>query len=140
VVVVGSSLLVESAVALAQRLGIPTIVIGLSIVAVGTSLPELITAVTSSRRNVSDLAVGNVLGANVANLSLVVGTAAAVHEVEMSRQTQLFNFPVLAIMMLLLLTMILLQRGITRRDGFVLLTFYGVYLAALVGLTIGMRP
>ena len=70
IVVLGSRLLVDAPVSLASGLGIPSILIGLTVVAVGMPLPELVTAVMSSRRMWSDLAVGNVLGANIANLSL----------------------------------------------------------------------
>ena len=78
IVVAGSKLLVDGAVGFAARLRVPSIIIGLTVVAVGTSLPELVTAVTSSRKSVSDLAVGNVLGANIANLTLIVGASAMI--------------------------------------------------------------
>ncbi len=97
VVVGGSRLLVEGAVGSAERLGIPAIVIGLTVVAVGTSLPELVTAITSSRKAVADLAVGNVLGANIANLSVIVGAAAVLHDVTLQPIEQRFNFPVRAL-------------------------------------------
>lgn len=136
VVVCGSGMLVEAAVNIATSLGVPTIVIGLSIVAVGTSLPELVTAISSSRQNVSDLAVGNVLGANVANLTLIVGSAASIQEMSMSRVTQLFNFPALLLLMALVAFLILRCRGITRRQGVWLLGFYVLYVAGLVILTV----
>jgi cation:H+ antiporter len=135
-VVVGSKLLVDSAVGIARALGIPSLIIGLTIVAVGTSLPELITAITSSRRNVSDLAVGNLLGANIANLTLIVGSAASMHEVSMSRAAQLLNFPSLLGVMLLALWMFSTESRVSRREGTVLLTFYAAYLLALVSLTL----
>lgn len=131
-VVFGSRLLVDSAVAIAESIGIPSIVIGLTVVAVGTSLPELVTAITSSRQNVSDLAVGNILGANIANLTLIVGTAGALSEMTMARATQLFNFPALLIAMLLLLYAILSEKRVTRKEGVGLLTFYGLYIAGVV--------
>jgi len=136
VVVGGSKLLVDGAVDVAARLGIPPIFIGLTVVAVGTSVPELITAITSSRKAVSDLAVGNVLGANIANLTFIVGAAAVLHDVTMDRLTQVFNFPALLLIMALLLWMLLTDRRVTRREGVVLLVTYGVYIAALVGLTL----
>jgi len=139
IVVFGSRLLVDAAVNIAGTLGIPSMVIGLTVVAVGTSLPELITAVTSSRRNVSDIAVGNIVGANIANLSLVVGTAAALHEVDMDRATQLLNFPALLVSMVLLLYVLLTENRVTRRQGVLLLVFYAVYLAAVVGLAVFRR-
>ncbi len=139
VVVFGSRLLVNSAVNIAGALGIPSIVIGLTVVAIGTSLPEFVTAITSSRKDVSDLAVGNILGANIANLSLVVGTAAAMNEVRLDRATQLFNFPALLVSLVLLLYVILTENRVTRRQGAGLLLFYALYLAALVGITIWKR-
>jgi cation:H+ antiporter len=131
VVVCGSGMLVEAAVNIATSLGVPTIVIGLSIVAVGTSLPELVTAISSSRQNVSDLAVGN-----VANLTLIVGSAASIQEMSMSRVTQLFNFPALLLLMALVAFFILRCRGITRSQGVWLLGFYVLYVAGLVILTV----
>jgi len=139
IVVAGSRLLVSAAVKLAGTLGIPSIIIGLTMVAVGTSLPELITAVTSSRKNVSDLAIGNVLGANIANLSFVVGTAAALSNVHLSRPTQLFNFLVLLLMFGLLLCMLLTGRRVTRKEGVTLLVCYSLYLGGLALLTAALK-
>jgi cation:H+ antiporter len=136
IVVAGSRLLVEGAVTIAARLEIPSIVVGLTVVAVGTSLPELVTAVTSSRKSVSDLAIGNVLGANIANLTLIVGMAAVIQTVTLDRFTQLFNFPALLLVMVTLVVMLWTERRVTRREGVVLLVMYGVYLAALTGCTL----
>ncbi|HWP56801.1 MAG TPA: calcium/sodium antiporter [Candidatus Acidoferrales bacterium] len=135
-VVWGSRWLVDSAVAVATALGVSPIIIGLTIIAVGTSLPELVTAVSSARQNVSDLAVGNVLGANIANLSLIVGTAAAIDEIRMSRTTQLFNFPALLILMGGVAFLVLRKKAISRRAGGGLLCFYFLYIAGLIALSI----
>ncbi len=140
IVVAGSRLLVEGAVGVASGLGVPSIVIGLTVVAVGTSLPELVTAVTSSRKSVSDLAVGNVLGANIANLTLIVGTAAVIQSVGMDRLTQLFNFPAMLAIMTLFLCLLWTGRRVSRREGATLLAVYGAYIAALVGLTLWAGP
>lgn len=136
VVVAGSRLLVEGAVGCATRIGVPPIVVGLTIVAVGTSLPELVTAITSSRKAVADLAVGNVLGANIANLSLVLGMAAVIHDVTLESLTQRFNFP--ALLALFALTCWMLRSGhrLTRGEGGTLLGVYAVYLLAVVVLAI----
>jgi cation:H+ antiporter len=136
IVVAGSKLLVDGAVGLAAGLGVPPIIIGLTVVAVGTSLPELVTAVTSSRKSVSDLAVGNVLGANIANLTLIVGAAAGIQAVGLDRTTQLFNFPALLAVMILLVVMLWTGRRVTRREGVVLLTVYGLYLVAVTALAL----
>lgn len=135
IVVCGSHLLVEGASGLALGLGIPSVIIGLTLVAVGTSLPELITAITSSRRSVSDLAVGNVLGANIANLTFIVGAAAVIRTVTLDRLTQVFNFPAMLGIMLLLLWTLLTDRRVSRREGAILLVTYGAYIAVVAVLT-----
>jgi cation:H+ antiporter len=139
VVVAGSWLLVGAAVDLARALGIPSIIVGLTVVAVGTSVPELVTAVTSSRKNVSDLAVGNVLGANIANLTFIVGVAAMLSELRMSRATQLVNFPAMLVVFGLLLWMLLNDRQLSRKEGVALLFTYSVYLCALVLLAARLK-
>lgn len=135
VVLLGSRWLVDGASGIAARLGIPSIVIGLTVVALGTSLPELVTAVTSSRKSVSDLALGNVLGANIANLSLIIGVAALLQDVSMDRSTQLLNFPALLVIMGMTVLFVRSGHRITRREGGFLIGAYGVYLAVVVVLT-----
>ena len=132
-VILGSWLLVESAENLAKKMGVPSIVIGLTIVAVGTSLPELVTAVKSARQNVADLGVGNILGANVANLTLVIGGAASFKDLSMDRMTQVLNFPALIIGMLIVLWMLFSRQRISRREGWMLIVYYFVYLALVMG-------
>lgn len=133
-VVFGSDLLVRGAVGLAGALGISPLVIGLSVVAIGTSLPELVTAVTSARQAVSDLSVGNVIGANLANLTLVVGTAACLQHVRLERSMQVFNFPVALAFMAALAAFCLWRRRIGRAAGAFLIASYAAYLAVLVVL------
>jgi cation:H+ antiporter len=113
-------------------LGIPPLIIGLTVVALGTSLPELITAIGSARRQVSDLSVGNILGANIANLSLVIGVAAALTPVSMTRLTQLFDFPAMLALMGLLAWTLWTQHRLTRREGIILLISYVAYIAVVV--------
>lgn len=136
VLIVGSRLLVEGAVGVAASLGVPSIIIGLTLVAVGTSLPELVTAITSSRKAAGDLAVGNVLGASIANLTLVVGAAALVHEVSMDRLIQLFNFPAMLALTVILIGMILTYRRVSPREGTVLLTLYALYILAVGAIAV----
>ena len=132
-VTVGSRLLVDSATSLAEAMGVPSIIIGLTVVAIGTSLPELVTAISSARQNVSDLAVGNILGANVANLTLIVGGAASFNVVTMDRVTQLLNFPALLLGMCIVLWMLCSARRISRREGGILIGYYTVYVALVLG-------
>jgi cation:H+ antiporter len=135
-VLVGSRVLVDSAIVIARGLGVPAIVIGLTVVAVGTSLPEYVTAVASARRGVSDLSVGNILGANVLNLGLIVGISAVIHEVTMSRVTQLYNFPVMLLVMILLGVYLLRVKRLGPGAGALLLGLYGAYVLGLVLLAV----
>jgi len=139
IVVLGSRWLVDAAVSLAGGLGIPPIIIGLTVIAVGTSLPELVTAVMSARDNASDLAVGNVLGANIANLTFIVGAAAMMSEVTMKRVTQMVNFPAMLVMFGLLLWMLLNDRKVSRKEGVALLVTYSFYLCGLVFLAAALK-
>jgi cation:H+ antiporter len=135
-VVFASRMLVDAAVNIATALGIPPLVIGLTVVALGTSLPELITAIGSAKRQVSDLSVGNILGANIANLSLVIGVAAALTPVTMTRLTQLFDFPAMLALMGLLVWTLWTQHRLTRREGVILLVSYAAYIATVVILAV----
>lgn len=134
VVVIGSRLLVDGAVTLSARMGIPPIIIGFTVVAIGTSLPELVTAVSSTRRSVSDLAVGNVLGANIANLTLIIGTAALINAVSLDRITQLFNFPVLLLFTGVVWWRLQTHQKLTRREGIALLSLYALFLVIQVAV------
>jgi cation:H+ antiporter len=138
-VVVGSRLLVDGAVAVAVAMGIPSLVIGLTVIAIGTSLPELVTAISSVRQRVSDLSVGNILGANIANLTLIVGTAASLSEVRVSRENLILNLGALLGLMVLLVWFIRSDRRITRREGLAMVVYYGVYVAVLVVMTMVRR-
>ena len=131
-VTIGSRFLVDSASSLAAAMGVPSIIIGLTVVAVGTSLPELVTAVSSARQNVSDLAVGNILGANVANLTLIVGSAASFNVVTMDRVTQLLNFPALLLGMCIVLWMLCSARRISRLEGGILIGYYAAYVVLVL--------
>lgn len=138
-VILGCKLVVDGAVGLAMGLGVPPIVIGLTVVALGTSMPELVTAITSSRRNVSDLAVGNLLGANIANLTLVIGSAAVLHELTMDRMVQLLNFPGLLVVIVLGFVFLVSGQRLTRREGVMLLGYYAVYIGVLIAVTVTLR-
>lgn len=123
----GAQLLVSNAAALAGRLGVPQTVIGFTLVAIGTSLPELVTAVQAQRRRESDLLVGNLLGSNLFNSlfgGAVVGLAGG-------SGRHVIGLPVLVIMVLVaVLAWALLLRGlrVTRPEGIVLLATYAITL------------
>ena len=118
-VVLGSVLLVQNAVHLARAMGVPELVIGLTLVAVGTSLPELITAVSASLQGHGDMAVGNVMGANVLNIAWVLGGASLITPLGIERQSFVLDFPFMLLLMLMFLLLALWKRGMGRRAGLV---------------------
>lgn len=90
----GADYLVDGASSIAKRFHIPEIVIGLTIVAIGTSMPELVVSVTSALEGHSDIAVGNVVGSNLANMFLILGFCSIIKPLEFKKQTRLIENPI----------------------------------------------
>ena len=127
-VLYGADRLTEGASALARRMNIPEIIIGLTIVAAGTSAPELFVSMVSALKGTPDLAVGNVVGSNTMNAMLIVGCAAIVAPMTISRSTVKKDIPfsVGASVLLLLLAM---NSFLGRWEGIVLLVGFAVFMA-----------
>ena len=136
VLLIGASrLLVWGAVTIAQALGISDLVIGLTIVAVGTSLPELASSLIAIRKNEHDLALGNVLGSNLFNTLAVVGIAAGIHPLDVAPEVLTRDWSIMMGLTLLLLVMCLGRKGqgrINRLEGGVLLTCFVAYTGWLL--------
>lgn len=130
-VVFGSILLVENAVHLARAMGISELVIALTLVAIGTSLPELITAISASLSGHGDMAVGNVLGANVLNISWVLGGASLITPLGIEHQSFALDFPFMLLLMLMFMLLAFWKRGMGRRAGLMFLAGYTFYLALM---------
>jgi cation:H+ antiporter len=125
-----SSFLVDGAVFIARSLHVTEAVIGLTIIALGTSLPELAAALTSALRQEDDLAIGNVIGSNMFNILGVLGIAAAVHPVEVELLMLQQDFPVMFAFTVMLFFMAYGITGpgrISRRSGLLLLALYAFY-------------
>ncbi len=118
--VYGGDRTVEAAARIAQALEVPDVVIGLLLVAVGTSLPELATSIVAVHRGETDIAVGNVVGSNVFNLLLVLGTTAVIRDVPVPQGGLVDVFAVLVLSFLLLPLCMTYDRRLVRREGFVL--------------------
>lgn len=128
--VASSRMLVWGAVEIAQSLGVSDLVIGLTIVGVGTSLPELASSVAAVRKGEDDIALGNVLGSNVFNTLAVVGIAGAIHPMDVAEEVLRRDVFTMGALTLLLLVFGIGFRGpgrITRVKGFVLLLCYAAY-------------
>jgi cation:H+ antiporter len=130
-VVFGGRLLVEGAVGLAQGLGVPEEVIGLTIVAVGTSLPELVTSLVAAIRRHADVALGNVIGSNILNILVIGGVTSAIAPVSVPAHLLWFDMPAMVAVSALLLLFGRSGWRIGRREGAAMLALYGAYLWAL---------
>mgnify|MGYP001234401056 CR=1 FL=1 len=131
-VIVGSRLLVTSGIEIASALGVPSVIIGLSIVAIGTSLPELVTGISAARRGAADLSIGNIVGANLLNLGLIIGMSSAIRPLDLSAFTQWYSYPWLAVFFAAMILMLGRRGTLTRPGGTLLLGLYAVYMAGLV--------
>ena len=132
--VLGSNWLVEAAVALARQLGLSELVVGLTIVAAGTSLPEVATSVMAVIRGQRDIAVGNIVGSKIFNILAVLGIAASVapNTLPVSPSMLAFDLPVMVAVMVACLPIFFTGNLITRWEGWVFLAYYAAYTAYLV--------
>lgn len=120
----GGNLFVDGAVSVAHDLGLSERLVGLTIVAIGTSLPELVTSVIAARRGHSDLAVGNVVGSNIFNVLLGLGAAASASPLDAPLPTVGADLAALGVMTGVAAAFIRTERTISRRDGAVALALY----------------
>ncbi len=141
ILIKGADLLVDGSASIAKKLKISNIVIGLTIVAFGTSAPELIVNIFASAQGSSDLAISNILGSNIANILLILGISAIICPVVTKRNTVLKEIPlsILAVIILGVLANDYLIDGqnfsaITRIDGIVLLSFFVIFLYYTFGI------
>ena len=124
----GADRLTEGASALARRMRVPEIVIGLTIVAAGTSAPELFVSLVSALKDTPDMAVGNVVGSNIFNTLLIVGCAAMVAPMVIAPSTVKKDIPFAVGASMLLPAVILMGNDVSRSDGFVLLAFFALFM------------
>ena len=132
--VAGSQLLVNSAVAIAQALGASPLIICLTVIAFGTSLPELATSVMASIRGERDLAVGNVIGSNIFNILVVLGLTSAVSAtgVSVGASALSFDIPVMLAVAVMCLPIFFTDNEVSRREGVLLLMYYLLYMGYLI--------
>jgi len=125
-VIIGAELLIISSVTIAELLGIPTFIIALSMVAVGTSLPELAVSVMAAYKGESDIAIGNVLGSNVFNILLILGLAALF--IPLNAVSSLDHITILVAVTIVMFPIIFTGSKISRSEGVVMLLFYGIFI------------
>lgn len=123
----GGDWLCEGASKLALRLGTSALAVGLTVVSLATSMPELVTALIAAARGSPDLAVGNIVGSNLANIGLILGVAALVYPISINSRLVLKEMPIL-IFATLLFTIVSMGGVIDRKEGLLLLAGMGAYL------------
>ncbi len=127
----GGILFVDGAVELATALGISEVIIGLTIVAIGTSMPELVTSVVAARKGESDIAIGNIVGSNLFNILGILGITALIHPIA-AGGVQSLDLMVMLLLALLILPFAWSGFRIGRREGGILLAGYLSYIGYLV--------
>tara|TARA_R110000796_G_scaffold127333_5_gene242606 strand:- start:18560 stop:19633 length:1074 start_codon:yes stop_codon:yes gene_type:complete len=139
--VLGSNFLVEGAVELARALGLSELVIGLTVIAIGTSLPELATSILAAIRGERDIAVGNIVGSNIFNLLCVLGLASLVspQAIAVSANALAFDFPVMIAVAVACLPIFFAGYTINRWEGLLFIAYYIAYTLYLVMSSTG-RP
>ena len=131
IVVWGSDITVDSATAIAQMIGLSERFIGLTIVALGTSLPELVTSVVAARKGNADIAIGNIVGSNIFNILFVIGTASIISPVKYD-SVFLFDGIVAVLAGVLLWVNVIKTRSLRKPWGILYLVCYGAYLVYLL--------
>ena len=125
--ILGANWMVEGATGIARKLGVSEWFIGVSIVALGTSLPELISSLIAARKGHGEMAIGNVFGSNIFNILMVIGTTSLIQPLSIGEKiyTDLIYTTALTCLLLLLIGM---GNVISKRDGIILIVCYGAYV------------
>ena len=133
-IVVGSKLLIEYGSEIALLLGVPSAIIGVTMVAIGTSLPELITTLTAIRKKESSMSIGNIIGANIIDLALILPICSVVSDgkLTIAEQSYALDMPMCFAMTLIAVLPPLIKGKLYRWQGILMLALYAVYVVILV--------
>ena len=132
--IVGADLLVDGASGIAKKFHIPEIIIGLTIVSIGTSMPELFVSITSAIDGYSDMALGNVIGSNLSNLLLILGLSALIRPVIFQKETKIYEIPMCLIFTIIFIILCNTSNTISRPESIILLILFALF----IGYTIYM--
>lgn len=124
----GASFLVDGSSAIAKKLHISELIIGLTIVSIGTSMPELFVSTTSALQGYSDISLGNIIGSNICNLLLILGLSALIRPVKFQKQTKCIENPMSIILTLIFLLICNTNQNITRFEGIILIFLFILFL------------
>lgn len=126
--IASADLLVDGSSGIAKKFHIPEIIIGLTIVSIGTSMPELFVSITSALEGHSDMSLGNIIGSNLSNLLLILGLSAIIKPVVFQKETRLYEIPMCLLFTITFMIFCNTNDGISRIEGIVLLLLFCVFL------------
>lgn len=130
--IVGADLLVDGASGIAKKFHIPEIIIGLTIVSIGTSMPELVTSVTAAIKGNSDIAIGNIIGSNIFNMLLIIGVSSFIKPITFNVSYNMdLSILVISTLILALFPIIPPKNKMSRMNGLVYVILYAAYLEIL---------
>lgn len=132
ITIFGAKILVQGAVSVAAGLGVPEAVIGLTIVAVGTSMPELVTSIIAARKGQIDVALGNIIGSNIFNLLGIIGVTVLLKPLAVPPEILGFDIWVMGLATILLCVFAVTGWRISRREGAVFFVLYVAYISWLI--------
>lgn len=124
----GADFLVSGSESIAKKFHIPEMIIGLTIVSIGTSMPELFVSVTSAIEGHSDMAIGNVVGSNICNLLLILGLSAVIQKIQFKRETRIFEIPITLLFTIIFLIFANINQNITRIEGCILIILFLLFI------------
>lgn len=124
----GADLLVDGSSSIAKRFHIPEIIIGLTIVSIGTSMPELFVSTTSSINGYSDMSIGNIIGSNLCNLLLILGLSAMIKPIEFKRETRLIEIPMCLIVTIIFMIFCNTSGVIQKSEAIILIILFVMFL------------
>lgn len=124
----GADFLVDGATGVAKRFHIPEIVIGLTIVSIGTSLPEFFVSLTSSLNGYTDMAIGNAVGSNISNLFLILGLSTIIRPIKFKRETKIFEIPICLFVTIITIALCNLGQTVTKTDGIILIFTFILFI------------
>lgn len=126
--IVGADFLVDGASGIAKKFHIPEIIIGLTIVSIGTSMPELFVSITSAIDGYSDMALGNVIGSNLCNLLLILGLSSLIKPVDFQEETRKYEIPMCLLFTIILMIFSNTSCEISRIEAVILLVLFGLFI------------
>ena len=127
-IIAGSNLMINNGVIIAEHLGVPEAVISLTLIALGTSLPELVTGVSSLIKGNEDIGLGNIIGANILNAVLVIGASGTVTDLTIIPQNISLDLPIASLLTLILVIPAWIKKKVTKCQGIVMIIIYFAYI------------